>query len=235
MSIFLCDRIRIMMNETPTPTDRLSKLGAFSDPIRRSLFEFVTNCREPVTRAEAATALKISRNLAAYHLDQLVESGFLTFVYAHPEGHGGPGSGRPAKRYTRAEDVLSISIPPRSFGMLANLFVQAMSADESGAVQSRLNELAKDEGKRASSKVVETTEGLVTLGYEPSVTTDGDIVMHNCPFHEAMEHDPQLVCALNHHLLQGFLEARGEDPNKAELSPCSGRCCVVIHPDIAKK
>jgi len=216
------------MNSEPS-ADTLSGLGAFSDPIRRQLYEYVANRPEPVTRAEYAEHVGISRSLAAYHLDHLVEAGLLTFSYARDAGRGGPGAGRPAKRYARGDDEVSITIPARSYGLLASLLANAIGPDAPGSVLTPLYEAAEDEGRKAASEESETMTALVARGYEP-VERDGDIVMMNCPFHQIARQQPELVCGLNHHLLRGYLDGKDEDPDRAELSPCPGRCCVVIHP-----
>lgn len=224
-----------MKMRPPADPDPLSDLGTFSDPIRRQLYEYVASSQEPVTRAEAAEHAGISRSLAAYHLDQLAEAGLLTSSYARPEGRGGPGAGRPAKRYARAAEEISISIPARSYRMLAGMLAKAVAADETGAVRSSLNESAAEEGRSAASETPDTLTALAARGYEPVVSDNGDIVMNNCPFHQIAQQQPQLVCTLNHHLLRGYLNAKGEDPDRAELSPCPGRCCVVIRQPVAKE
>jgi len=217
-----------MNRRPPTEADPLSDLGTFSDPIRRHLYEYVASSQQPVTRAEAADFAGISRSLAAYHLDQLAEAGLLTSSYARPAGRGGPGAGRPAKRYARAAEEISISIPARSYRMLAGMLAKAVAADETGIVRSSLNESAAEEGRSAAAETPDTFAALVARGYEPAENGNGDIVMNNCPFHQIAQQQPQLVCTLNHHLLRGYLNAKGEDPDRAELSPCPGRCCVVI-------
>lgn len=219
----------------PTEPDPLSDLGTFSDPIRRQLYEYVVSSQEPVTRAEAAEFAGISRSLAAYHLDQLAEAGLLTSSYARPGGRGGPGAGRPAKRYARAAEEISISIPARSYRMLAGMLAKAVAADETGAVRSSLNESAAEEGRSAAAETPDTFTALVARGYEPAENDNGDIVMNNCPFHQIAQQQPQLVCTLNHHLLRGYLNAKGEDPDRAELSPCPGRCCVVIRQPVRRE
>lgn len=218
------------MNSEPS-ADALSGLGAFSDPVRRQLYEYVVSRPEPVSRADAAAVAGISRSLAAYHLDQLVEAGLLTFSYARDPGRGGPGAGRPAKRYARAVEEVSITIPERRYGLLASLLANAVGADGTGAVRSLLNDAAAEEGRRAGAEMPDTMSALVARGYEPVVSENGDILMINCPFHQIAQQQPELVCGLNHHLLRGYLEAKGEDADRAELSPCPGRCCVVIHPE----
>lgn len=89
------------------------QLSALADPVRRGLYEFVAAQDEPVRR-DAAAAVDISRTLAAYHLDRLVEAGLRSTSYGRPAGQGGPGAGRPAKLYRAARDEVSVSLPPRA-------------------------------------------------------------------------------------------------------------------------
>ena len=63
---------------------RWEAVGALVDSVRRSLFEYVRRQDHPVTREEAADAQGVSRNLAAFHLDKLVEVGLLRARYEAP-------------------------------------------------------------------------------------------------------------------------------------------------------
>src|SRR4051812_23000871 len=55
----------------------VAAIAALEDDVRRALFEHVRGAAQPVTRESAAAAIGISRNLAAFHLDKLVELGLL--------------------------------------------------------------------------------------------------------------------------------------------------------------
>jgi predicted ArsR family transcriptional regulator len=57
--------------------DALPRLGALAEPVRRQLYRCVVAAPMPVSRDEAAEACGISRSLAAYHLDRLVEDELL--------------------------------------------------------------------------------------------------------------------------------------------------------------
>jgi predicted ArsR family transcriptional regulator len=81
--------------------------------------------------------------LAAYHLDKLADAGLLVTSYARPAGRGGPGAGRPAKRYVRAQQELSVSVPPRDYGLLAGVLAEVMSADVSGTVREAVTAAAR--------------------------------------------------------------------------------------------
>src|SRR3954470_17350952 len=87
----------------------LAAIAALDDDVRRALYEHVRAAGVPVTREGAANAVGISRKLAAFHLDKLVELGVLRsgfgpaserrggrgprLLQAAREGHGGGGGG----------------------------------------------------------------------------------------------------------------------------------------------
>ena len=92
----------------PRPlSDRVSAVGALDDPARRALLDLVTERGAAVSRDEAAQALGLSRRATAFHLDRLAEAGLLAVEFRRLTGRTGPGAGRPAKLYRRAEpDVM---------------------------------------------------------------------------------------------------------------------------------
>lgn len=207
--------------------DPLAGLSSLDDPVRRRLYQYVASCDEPVSRDNAAGAVGISRTLAAYHLDKLADAGILWVSYARPAGRSGPGAGRPAKRYSRTREELSVSVPPRNYGLLADLLVAAMDGDDAGTVRSAVSVAARQAG-RASAAEHGVLGALRECGYEPVSTADGRIDLRNCPFDRLARRHTELVCQLNLQLIQGMLEGVGEPPQRATLAPCDGRCCVVV-------
>lgn len=218
------------MEKREVEPDDLFSLSALADTVRRQLYEYVASQDKPVRRDDAAEAAGISRTLAAYHLDRLAEAGLLATSYARPDGQGGPGAGRPAKLYQRVSDEVSVSVPPRTYGLLAKLLADAVASDESGQVRSGLMAAAENEGRKAAGEGAGLLEALERRGYEPIVTDDGDVDLRNCPFHQLAQRHVDLICGLNHSLLRGVLAGYGENPDRAELAPRAGRCCVIIHP-----
>ncbi|MDI3331865.1 MAG: transcriptional regulator [Micrococcus sp.] len=214
------------MHESHDPAVDPSEL---SDPVRRLLYGHIGK-HPGATRDEAARAAGISRTLAAYHLDRLAGAGLLLVDYARPPGRKGPGAGRPAKRYWPAQEEVAVSIPPRDYGLMARLFVEAVDADGSPAIRTLLTTMAEEDGRAAGAEHSDLMTALRSRGYEPALTDDGDMQMLNCPFHRLAERHRTLVCGVNHALLRGVLAGRGDNPDNAELTPHSGRCCVVIHP-----
>jgi predicted ArsR family transcriptional regulator len=211
--------------------DALPQLSNLVDPVRRRLYDYVAAQQTPVTRESAAAAAGITRTLAAYHLDKLTEAGLIEAGYARSVGRrGGPGSGRPAKHYARADRDLAVTLPTRSYLLLTNLLATAVEADRTGSVRAAAARHAQHVGRTAAENAgADVNAALQALGYEPAHTPGGDLELRNCPFRQLAQTHTALVCALNLDLVQGLLKGAGEAGTRAVLAPREGRCCVVIH------
>src|SRR5213592_1042425 len=60
---------------------QIAAIASLDEPIRRGLYLYVLARRREVGRDEAARAVRISRALAAFHLDKLAELGLLETSY----------------------------------------------------------------------------------------------------------------------------------------------------------
>ncbi len=94
----------------PRP-DELAAIGALRDPKRRALYEFIAIAGDWVSRDRAAEAVSLERGTAAHHLERLVADGLLDVDFRRLSGRQGPGAGRPAKLYRRAEHEFDVSLP----------------------------------------------------------------------------------------------------------------------------
>jgi predicted ArsR family transcriptional regulator len=142
----------------PDDVDRqLSGLAGLGDPVRRALYRYVAERGTPVSRDDAATAAGISRPLAAYHLDKLVHDGLLQASYQRRGGRRGPGAGRPAKHYARADRQVELSLPARDYAALAELLARAGEADPSGAAQAALHRAAAAHGAELGAEAASHT------------------------------------------------------------------------------
>ena len=231
----------------PDDTDQqLDSLAGLGDPTRRALYRHVAERGTPVSRDDAATAAGISRPRAAYHRDKRVHDGLLQAHYQRRSGRRGPGAGRPAKHYVRAQRQLELSLPARDYAALAELLAHAVEADHSGAAQAALNRAAATLGAELGTEAASHSapvghpdqvlaavrQTLAARGYEPYDDPDGTIRLRNCPFDRIAAHHRQLVCGANHAML-GALTDRldGDPPVRAVLDPQPGRCCVVVRRD----
>lgn len=213
----------------------LASLSTLDDPVRSRLYEVVTRRTGPVGRDEAAEAAGVGRALAVYHLDKLVESGLLAATYQRPAGRSGPGAGRPAKLYARADREFTVTVPPRSYELAARLLVQAVESDASGQSRAALGQAARrlgtelGGGYRAEADSHGDVEGALTRqGYEPCRGGDGIIRLRNCPFRQLAERHREVVCGMNLTLVEGLVDGLGADGWQPVLDPRPGYCCVAL-------
>jgi len=217
----------------------LAALGSLGDPVRRSLYDFVSGRTEPVGRDAAAAAAGIGRPLAAYHLDKLVSLGLLTASYQRPADRGGPGAGRPAKVYARSGSEFTMTVPPREYELAARLLAVAVEADHSGASRAALHDAAQqlgaDLGRRRRAAQTSWDDArqaaeaaLREQGFEPWHEQDGTIRLRNCPFHRLAAQHTEIVCGMNLALVAGLLAGLGASGLHPALDPQPGCCCVMI-------
>ena len=199
---------------------QLAALASLGDPLRRDLYRCVTARDGGVGRDEAAATVGVSRALAAYHLDKLVEAGLLATRFERRSGRRGPGAGRTAKLYLRSASPVDVALPARDLGLMAELLARAVEADPSGAARSAL-----DRAARAAAASVRSL--LADRGYEPH-EEDGAVRLRNCPFGPLAEAHRDLVCAANLAFVQGLLQDHRNSGLRAVLQPRPGRCCVAL-------
>jgi predicted ArsR family transcriptional regulator len=209
-------------------------VAALVDPVRRSLYEHVRREGRPVTREEAAQAIDISRGLAAFHLDKLVEVGMLRARYEAPTEQP-RGRGRTPKVYETTGDDLALTVPPRRYELIATILADAVatgSTDAASAAREQAAGMGRAIGSGANhtGRIVDRAmRALSELGYEPR-REDSDIVMDNCPFHPLADRHTALVCGMNVDFVAGLLAGLGCEPMRGELQPRPGGCCVRIRP-----
>jgi predicted ArsR family transcriptional regulator len=215
----------------PALAEQMAVLTTLTEPLRRALYLHVVAQRRPVSRAQAAAALGVPRTVAAFHLDKLVEAGLLQATHGRTSGRRGPGAGRPAVLYSRAERQHELSIPARSYALASRLLADAV--DEAGA-DPLLQAVAEREGERQGRAEATAAAGLDAVaaalerrGYEP--VREGDRLWScNCPFHELSIANPPVICGMNLALVTGLLRGLGARDLEARMDPAPGRCCVVV-------
>jgi predicted ArsR family transcriptional regulator len=232
--------------DTSDLDQQLTGLAGLGDPLRRALYRHVAERGDPVSRDDAAHAVGISRPLAAYHLDKLVDDGLLEARYQRRGGRRGPGAGRPAKHYVRADRQLELSLPARDYAALAELLAGAIEADPSGTAQAALNRAAATLGTKLGTEAANHTtpdgdpdqvlaalrQALAARGYEPHDEADGTIRLRNCPFDRIAAHHRDLICGANHAMLQALTDHLDSDPPvRTALDPQPGHCCVTLTRD----
>ena len=217
----------------------LAVLSSLEDPVRRSLYEFVSRSVRPVGRDEEAAAVGIGRPLAAYHQDKQAGLGLLTASYQRPAGRTGPGAGRPAKVYTRSGTEFSATVPPRDYELAARLLAVAVESDPGGSSRAALRTAAQQFGaslgerSRAAQPSGHDTRQAVQdvlrgQGFEPFQDEDGTVRLRNCPFHHLAVQHRDVVCGMNLALIEGLVAGLRASGLQPVLRPQPGHCCVEI-------
>lgn len=207
-------------------------MAALVDRSRRALYEYVRRAGHPVTREEAAAAQGMSRNLTAFHLDKLVESGLLCARYEAPADQP-RGRGRTPKVYEPAGDGVAVTIPERRYELIAEILAAAIVEDTTDAGRTahrHARQRGRDLGARARAEGGDldgAVAALAALGFEPQ-TAPGRVLLANCPFHALADRHPALVCGLNHAFVAGLVEGSDLAGARARLDPQPGACCVRI-------
>jgi predicted ArsR family transcriptional regulator len=218
----------------------LSIIALVTWVVRRKLFEFTRRGRRAVSREEAAAGTGLSRKLAAFHLDKLVEVGLL-------RARSGPSPGTPRrvgrapKVYEPADTDFQVSIPQRDHRLLAELLVDAVLAQTGGeSARQAAVRLALQRGRElgGGERLAVPGPGDLDLaedvlrrgGFEPYRPRPEVVRLHNCPFCPVSARAPELVCAMNHAYLAGLLSGLEAESVRAFLSPRAGECCVELRP-----
>ena len=213
--------------------DRWTAVAALADSSRRALYDHVRHQDHPVTREEAADAAGISRGLAAFHLDKLVNAGLLRARYQAPPDQP-RGRGRSPKVYEPAGDGLAVTIPERRYELIAEILADAV-VDDPAHADDAARRLAGQRGRSFGAGLAEggcdVLSALDGLGFEPRPDAQRQrrVLLHNCPFHALATRHTALVCGLNHALLTGLLEGLGAADVEARLAPRPGACCVELN------
>ncbi len=232
------------MTTNTAADDPIEAVALLEAPTRRRLYELVAASPEPVGRDDAATTLDISRELAAFHLDRLLEAGLLQAEYRRRSGRRGPGAGRPAKLYRRADREVAIALPPRHYDLAADLMATALDRLSGVSGAAVAEEVARERGRGAGTSARREAGGrpsprrllpqLVDLlggaGYEPAIdATTGTVSLRNCPYHALSTLHRELTCGMNLAWAEGVIDGLRANV-RAELAAAPGRCCVVFRP-----
>jgi predicted ArsR family transcriptional regulator len=224
------------------PSGELAVVALLADPLRGRLYGVVRR-RHPLSREQAAVEVGISRGLAAFHLDKLVEGGLLRARYQAPPGRP-PRVGRLPKVYEPSDLQLGVTIPERRYDLVGEILLDAVveaTADEppiaaaSRIAMDRGTEIgegfrrARGLGRIGPERALTlAAEALADHGYEPHRRDQRTVELRNCPFHALARRAPEVVCAVNRSLLEGFLRGLGDQRVAAVLAPRPDACCVEL-------
>ena len=219
----------------------MAAVAALNDPVRLALYEYVAGQSAPVSRDEAAEAIGVHRDMAAYHLDRLADLGLVEVEFRRLSGKQGPGAGRPSKLYRRSAREVQVSLPPKRYDVAARLFAESLAArnptkslieiagafGESLGARTRQRVRGQDDGRRLLESIALT---LQDYGYQPSLS-DGQLTLRNCPFDPLSVEYRDIVCAMNRAVMDGLLTGLKARHLRTVFQPTpqAKPCCVAIN------
>ena len=225
--------------EMPGIPRDLEAMAALREPTRRRLYQFVGRQADAVSRDVAAKEIGISRALAAFHLDKLVELGLLKAEYRRITGRTGPGAGRTSKLYLRSRNRLSVSLPYRDHELLARLLAASVDtrAKDSPAVEPAreygrsLGRLARKRlrGHPGPARLLDCVEAVLErLGFEPYRPSPSEVRLRNCPFDPLSRLYTPLVCGVGQALITGVTQGVGATELRVGRQEQPDRCCGLV-------
>ena len=195
--------------------------SAFGDPTRRSIYLFLRNSPSK-TVTEIAEEFRLHPNVVRHHLERLVSSSHVVVEGPSPSS----AVGRPAKRYSCADDDLAVELGSRRDDLLVALLERALellgpeTAEQMAAEvgESYGRELASKMGPSDSTRTVQSAmaaiaETLTAHGFAARAENSGttaSVVAESCPFGEAAAHHP-VLCAVDRGMVSGLLEGLGAE------------------------
>jgi predicted ArsR family transcriptional regulator len=206
---------------TSVDCDAQKLTSALADSTRFSIYQFVSNSKEPVTVQAVAEQFSIHPNVARLHLTKLEDVHLLT-SYSDKSGKGG----RPSRLYTLSDQVVSLQFPPRDYRLLADIAIESLlSLGEAGevALVKMGHRMGTEMAKRAMAEVPIDMENatleeklshihrlVVAQGLKPEIEPlpDGSLRfrVYNCTFSETAKRFPSSVCKMHNALLAGIFE-----------------------------
>jgi predicted ArsR family transcriptional regulator len=189
--------------------------NAFGDPTRREIYLFA-RAADGVTAAEVADRFALHSNVARHHLEKLAAGGYLTVELAR-----GESAGRPSKRYRASADETGLALGLRRDDLLSGLLARALDRlgpDEATALaddvgfeygKALAGRMGETEGHRsARTAIAAVADALTAHGFAAHVEGQGRqlaIVSECCPFGEAAQRYPHVVCAVDRGMIRGML------------------------------
>lgn len=201
-------------------------VSALGDATRRRVFFAVRSAGDAQSKDDVAAAVGIDRRLAGFHLDKLVDHGFLEAEFRRRSGRTGPGAGRPAKHYRAAGAEVQVALPERHYELLASLLLRA-AREEGGSSQQVLERVGHDFGFElglaevaagragagpgaAQQAIAEVVRLLSRYGFAARADGPG-LRACACPSEELAFDDPERICGLDRAIWRGMLAAFAPD------------------------
>ncbi len=217
--------------------------AALADPTRREIMDLVTRSDEPLSVREVAGSLGLHDNAARMHLDKLVQGGLVRMVRSRSKR-----GGRPAHLYVAGDAEWELSMPPRSYRLLAEIMVRSVAGGNAKTSLLAGHEAflrGREEALRSASPLARLEPGCpvsaLKSAWEEEIRRRGmrfrlveksprrlELVFLSCPFGDIPAKGGELVCEVHRRLEEGFLSTAGDHA----LERGRQRCAFVLRLDV---
>jgi predicted ArsR family transcriptional regulator len=193
--------------------------SAFGDPTRRDIYLTIREAPDGVTATEVAERFALHPNVARHHLEKLSAGGYVTVDVGR--GPGARAAGRPSKRYRVSEHDNALTFPPRRDDLLATLLARALDVLPPEQAEQMAEEVGFDYGRTLAARMAPSeghrsvkvalasvAEALTAHGFAAHAESRGKsltIVSEHCPFGDAAQQYPHVVCAVDRGLIRGLM------------------------------
>lgn len=195
--------------------------NVLSDPTRYSIYQHIYALHQGVTVQEIADQFSIHPNVARLHLNKLED---VSLVKSKIEKAN--KGGRPGKIYQLADEVVSISFPPRDYQTLSSIALDtllSMGKEGELALQKNAFKAGKDlahnmiydehidiDALKIEDKIPLIFKLATSQGLNPEIEQIDEYALRfrvfNCTFKETAQNQ-YYVCKLHHALLSGMFSA----------------------------
>jgi predicted ArsR family transcriptional regulator len=214
--------------------------AAFGDPTRREIYLYLRASEAGVRASDVAQRFELHPNVARHHLEKLAGGG-----YAEVELERHSTAGRPSKRYRATGHDTHLNFPPRRDDLLGTLLARAIErlpADEASALAEEVGydyglqvaaRMEPGDGHRsAKNALASVADALTAHGFAAHAEARGGsltLVAEHCPFGEAAQRYPHVLCAVDRGIIRGMLAGLyGETrPETEESRPLGDAHCVT--------
>ena len=192
---------------------RLGVFKALGDNTRYAIYLELARSPLPMSTADIAQSLDLHVNTVRPHLERMREIGLLD---VEPFASGGVG--RPQNRYRLSQEAPSLGLEPPAYPLAARLLLGVAAA--AGASAEDAVDIGRAQGGEDFARFGSEggcVNGLLgrqsALGFDPAmVESDGSVTVAftRCAFADLAQANPAVVCSLHRGLVEGFVEAAGE-------------------------
>jgi predicted ArsR family transcriptional regulator len=204
-------------SESPLEHLRLETMKALGDNTRYAIYLELVRSPQPLGTAEVAVALGLHPNTVRPHLERMREVGLLDL---HVDGRGGVG--RPQHLYSVSEHAPSLGLEPPTYPALARMLlrmaaVAGLASEDALDVGREQGHVDADRYDTGVACLGALEAELRRLGFDPETVADAEtdaervtIAFAHCPYRSLAESNPELICAIHHGMVDGFVERRGD-------------------------